>query len=795
MRGHLIGKILDVFRTWWRHKVSFAISVSITVAALAFYFFTFLGERPTPLFESLQRFELNTLDTRFRYRAAGSVNPDPRIIIVDIDQRSQEVLGRWPFSRTHFAHMLDALKEDGARVVAFDVTFSKPDEASEPIRTLRAQVGEWKKQGVPIDPRLAAKLAALEAEYNSDGQLARSIEHFGPVVLGNFFLYTQADLAGLDDATLDRYAALLAFFSFPQVRPVNPQAGKQDLENVIRSYADLGLVPRGAQANIDVLTDALRGEHAATGFFNIPADTDGVVRRALLALPYGRSQKYEDWDFYASIDVQAARLFLGLTNDKTVLQFGPTGVVNIEFGPDLRVQPDPVGRAMINYRGPVRTYPFKSLADVVSHKFPPGTFRDKIVLVGASATGIGDLRTTPYGGVDYPGVEIHANIIDNILNRNFLVRGAKQVELDLAAILMFGVPVGFWLALTRPRWMWLGLLLLVPFIGGVYAAFLRGWWLNLSTPALTLVANVGLVSLYRVLIEEKEKRRIHGAFEQYVTPEVIRRLLKSPELVQPRKTEISVMFSDIRGFTSFSEKLDAQVLATVLNKYLTEMTRLVFGQQGTLDKYIGDAVMAFWGAPNEDPRHAEHACRTALAMMQRLGELQGQWQVELGSELNIGIGIHSGMASVGNMGSELRYGYTAMGDTVNLASRLEGMNKEYGTNILVTESCYEAARNAGFVFRELDVIRVKGKSLPVTIYELVMPQNGSGEPVERLEMFARARARYHQRQWREAQELFERVLERWPNDGPSRTYWKRCQEYLFEEPESNWDGVFVMSHK
>ena len=795
MRRTLIRRFLGLFRSWWQHKASFGISVGVAALGLFLYFFTFAGERPTPLFESIQRLELNTLDTRFRYRGRSHTRRDPRIIIVDIDQRSQEVLGRWPFSRSHFARLLDVLHEDGARVVAFDITFSKPDQTAEPIRAVRAVVSAWRRQGLPVDPRVAAELARLEAKYDSDAQFAHSIEAFGPVVLGNFFLYSQADLAGLDAATLDRYANLLSFFSFPQVRPVRPETGNQDFQNVIRNYADLGLLPHGAEANIEILSDALRGDRAATGFFDVPPDPDGAVRRALLALPYGRSQKLEDWNFYASLDVQAVRAFLGLPNEETVLHFGPVGVADIEFGSALRVQPDPVGRMMINYGGPVRTYPYKSMADVVNGNFPPGTFRDKIVLVGASATGIGDLRATPFGGVDFPGVEIHANIIENLLNRNFLVRGAEQVTLDLAVILLFGIPLGLWLASTPPRWMWFGLALLVPFIGGVYFAFLKNWWLNFSIPVFTLIANVGLVALYRALVEEKEKRKVRGAFQQYVSPEVVRRLLKSPGLVMPRKTEITVMFSDIRGFTTLSEQLDAQLLALLLNQYLTEMTRIVFSQQGTLDKYIGDAVMAFWGAPNEDARHAENTCHTALRMMRRLGELRENWKAEGGPPLDIGIGINTGMASVGNMGSELRYGYTAMGDTVNLASRLEGLNKEYRTHILVSESTYAAARGAGLVFRDLDVIRVKGKLQPVNIYELLVAGDAADEHAERLALFAQGRACYQQRKWREAQESFERVLARWPGDGPARTFWMRCQEYLFEEPEPNWDGVFIMSQK
>jgi adenylate cyclase len=261
------------------------------------------------------------------------------------------------------------------------------------------------------------------------------------------------------------------------------------------------------------------------------------------------------------------------------------------------------------------------------------------------------------------------------------------------------------------------------------------------------------------------------------------------------------MFSDIRGFTTISERLDAQELALFLNEYLSDMTSIVFDHHGTLDKYIGDAVMAFWGAPFEEEGHAGRACFTALKMMERVRQMQTKWEADGKPHLDIGIGLNTGVASVGNMGSSLRYGYTALGDTVNLSSRLEGLNKDYGTHIITNETTYVAVENESYLFRELDLIRVKGKLQPVTIYELIGRHGEAtvyGTPEEtllRLDLFEKGRALYRTRKWLEAQNTFQLILDRWSEDGPSRMYWKRCQDYLFDEPPSAWDGVFTMTHK
>ena len=798
----LIGKkISALLNELPRHAGALSISLVVTLAALFMYYVTFIGERPLPFSHLIDRLELDTLDARFQFR--GAVRPDPRIIIVDIDQRSQEVLGHWPFPRFYFGQLLDALRQDGARVVAFDITFSQPDETPLPLRTLADELIAQKKQGKPPDPALLRQIAALEKKYDYDQQFADAIQRFGNVVLGDYFLYTEADMQGVSKESLDRYANLIAQFTFPKVIALPSAGGPKGFVNAIDLYDRQDLLPKGAEANTELFTDAILTGKGAAGFFNIFGDPDGAVRRITLALPYGSDPDRANWDFYASTDVQTLRIFLGLSTEETTLYYGGAGVVSVQFGsppnPKLTLRPDDVGRLMINFRGPARTYPYISFADAALGKFPPGTFKDKIVLIGASATGIGDLRVTPYGTLDFPGVEIHANVLDNALNHQFLIDNKRNpfvVLTDLFFIVLFGLGLGVWLAVVQPRWMVFGLVLLIPFAAVVYFAFLRGYWLNFIVPStFTLIPNVGLVALYRVLVEDREKRKVRGAFQQYVSPEVIRRLLVDPRRVQPRKTEITILFSDIRGFTSISEQLDAQALADLLNEYLTEMTRLIFLYQGTLDKYIGDAVMAIWGAPFDEPRHAEPCCLAALSMLDRLAELQEAWRKEGRPVLDIGLGINTGIASVGNMGSRLRYGYTALGDNVNLASRLEGLNKEYGTHIIISEFTFRAVTSGFFLTRELDFIRVKGKLQPVLIYELLSNQAAADNGQELVDLFSRGRTAYKAREWRAAKEVFEEVLERWPNDGPSRLFLMRCEEYLAEEPAEDWDGVYTMKHK
>src|SRR5215813_6363133 len=364
--------IYELLLSWWRHRASFLISLVVTFGSLVLYYFVFFGEKPAPILQFLQRFELNALDTRFRVRPVTATPIDPNIVIVDIDQKSQEALGKWPFSRSNFAEMLNVLKDDGAKVVAFDVTFDKPDRTGDPIRALWAQLDAKKKAGQAVDPKLESEVRSLVAQYDVDTKFGQSIDRFGAVVLGNFFL-PKDQLAGIDPATLDQYNDLIAWYEVGRTHHQSG-GGKEDFAELVRRYRLEGLNFAGNVANISAIANPDKVERTTIGFFNVPSDDDGVVRRSQLALPFGRSENVFDWAMFGSLEVQAVRLYLGVRSDEAKINYNATGVVSIEWGKSHPVRTDFVGRAQINYHGPKRTYPYYSVADVVQHKTPPGAF-------------------------------------------------------------------------------------------------------------------------------------------------------------------------------------------------------------------------------------------------------------------------------------------------------------------------------------------------------------------------------------------------------------------------------------
>jgi adenylate cyclase len=561
-----------------------------------------------------------------------------------------------------------------------------------------------------------------------------------------------------------------------------------------------------------------------TGFFNTEQDADGTIRRKLLVVRTGNS-------YFPSLSLKAYLVANGynaspkltmnpVTHSKEVGELEVTSNDTGERVLDIPV--DGQARLLLNYAGPQKMYPYLSFADLMSDSpdaqieqrvWNPRTqsweltirkvkkadfIKDKIFVVGATATGIYDLRVTPFEE-NYPGAETHLNAIDNIMQRQFF--HAPAGERVYMAIILLAMGLTLSLALSYLGAV-SGLLLTLAFLIGTalidqYYLFKNGLIVSIIWPLFLVMVLYVAMTFYRYFTEERGKKELRQTFQKYVSPAIVNEILSHPKNIElgGKKANLTVFFSDVRGFTTISEKLDPRALSDLLNSYLTPMTDIVFKNRGTLDKYMGDAIMAFFGAPIPFPGHAAHACRCALQSLDKLFELQREYQKKGLPTIDIGIGLNTGEVSVGNMGSETVRSYTVMGDAVNLASRLEGINKQYGTRVILSEMTYVEVKDS-FVCREVDRVRVKGKILPVKIFELIV--EGKEAPPERresLEWFARGYAHYHDKAWQDGLNSFSKALDLNPTDTVAKLYIERCQSYLGEPPADDWDGVFVMKTK
>jgi len=769
--------------------VDLVLAVLVTFAGLLLFAFSGIGGNRRAGFLFLQNVELRTLDLRFALR--GTRPHDDRIVIVGIDERTLQKLGSFPLPRKSYARLVQSLADAGARVIAFDATFPTPESNSglEALRKLQAEIGP----GAP--PSLVKEIRDLEIASDQDAVFAAALKQSGNVVLGHLFLDEQRARSS-DPKMAEEYFNVAWAKAFPQVLKVKSHdkegrdfdMGKAWIENG-------GTVAAGAEANIAKLAEAA----SSYGFIDINPDPDGTLRHALLIM------RYRDQDFFPSLALQSVREYEKIPDQEIAAYIAETGLERLQFGKHL-LHPSRDGTALINYTGPYRTYRQYSMVDVIDGTVPPVALKDKIILVGATAMAIGDLRNTPFqsGNVSYMGVEVHANIIDNLLHDNkpgstFLTRGIREDLTDAAFILLFGLVFGAWFARIKPLYSTLSLVFALAVFGWfVYFSFVSmGRWLSFVIPAGTLVANYAVITSFRMIFEEREKRKIRKTFSQYLSPGVIALIEKDPQkYIRPggETKDLTVMFSDIRGFTSLSEGMTADELVRLLNEYLGEMTEVIFKSLGTLDKYIGDAIMAFWGSPYPQSDHAMRACACALEMIRGLEKLNAKWQAEGRKEISIGIGVNTGPVNVGNMGSAKRLAWTVMGDNVNLASRLEGMTKQYRCRIVISEGTYRQVADH-FVCRELDRIRVKGKHQPVVVYELMDVEAARPQYQALITRFEGAMKAYHAQNWRDAAGRFGELLASYPDDGPTQIFLQRALEFLETAPEPDWDGVYVMKSK
>jgi len=689
---------------------------------------------------------------------------DERVVIVDIDEKSLAEVGRWPWGRDKLAKLMDRLFDQyKVAVVGFDVVFAEPDDSSGMVSLNRLAARDLKDNAA-----FQSLLQGLRPRLDYDGRFAAALAR-RPVVLGYYFS---------NQDTVNTSGVLPA--------PVLPAGTFPEQSTAISSWSGYG-------ANLDRLQQAA----GAAGHFDALVDFDGTTRRVPLLAEY-------HGNYYESLALAMVRRLLAIPK---IFPGYPDGADPRDFGalewldlPSdkglLRIPVDENGATLVPYRGYRGSFRYIPMADVLAGRTPAEQLAGKIVLIGASSPGLMDLRVTPVGNV-YPGVEVHANLVAGILNGTLKHKPAYVLGADILQLLLAGAAMVFLLPLLSPLRATLAAAVVATTLIVVNLSFWNDGLVLPLANGLVLVALLYALNMsWGYFVESRTKRQFTELFGQYVPPELVEEMARNPKgySMDGRKAELTVLFSDVRGFTTISEGLAPDQLATLMNEYLGAMTAVVRDHKGTLDKYIGDAIMAFWGAPVEDGQHALRAVKTALDMQAALLQLNQHLLARGWPELKIGVGINTGVMTVGDMGSPVRKAYTVMGDAVNLGSRLEGITKQYGVGIIVGELTRELLEGE-VVFRELDRVRVKGKDAPVAIYEPVgFPEKIDAATMAELKDWQLALQAYRAQQWDEVEVLLHRL----ENVTPRFIYQLYAQRVVHlrqHPPGEGWDGVTTFETK
>jgi adenylate cyclase len=635
-----------------------------------------------------------------RVRATLSKTTDERIVIVDIDEKSLAEVGRWPWGRNKVAEMVQELFDrQGVALVGFDVVFAEADESSGLKRLRQLAQGELKDQA-----GFNEKLNQIQGSLDYDGLFAKALEK-KPVVLGYYFTSDrEGRMSGVLPAPVMSKEALLG-------RPIK----------------FLGW--NGYGGNIEQVARAA----PMAGYFNPIVDGDGVVRSIPLVVEH--KGKY-----YESLSLAMFRMLVGLPGvepgfprDRLVSRNyqGLESILLRKGDKLLGIPVDERVATLVPFRGPggpsAGTFRYVSASDLVNHKLSAGTLKDKIVLVGTTAPGLQDLRVTPVGET-YPGVETHANVISGLLDGQVLVKPDYAIGYDVMIVLLAGLTLAFALPLlSAPRAVLLSVIVVAVVVSlnfWLYRSY--GLVLPLATVVVMALTAFALNMSYGYFVESRSKRELANLFGTYVPPELVDEMVKDPEAYSMKASnkELTVMFCDMRGFTKMSERMEPTQLQELLNFVFNRLTDIIRSNRGTIDKYMGDCVMAFWGAPVETAAHAHLAVKTSMEMANAVRKINEEHRAKGIPEIGIGIGLNTGTMCVGDMGSDIRRAYTVIGDSVNLGSRLEGLSKAYGVDIVVSETTRKIAPD--FAWQELDRVRVKGKEQAVAIFWPLAP-------VDRLE--------------------------------------------------------------
>lgn len=782
--------------------------LAVILTAFVAVFFMTLSDK----FPLIEFFELKTLDMRFKIR--GEMDSSQEVGIAVIDDQSIEALGRWPWPRSYFGALIDSLAADGAKIIGFDIIYSEPE-----INPIKVNLIRLKSM---YDSKGVARLGTAGKEFgdiltqvvdelpDSDQLLADAMLRHGSVISTLVFHSFEADADAEGETPVvdggdQPPAELLEEIEEGGDQPpddlmddkgweelsegeeydldafIPDKVRQQEYSNIVGD-GPMFDVPKadGLLLPIDKFVDASLG----FGFVNFHPEIDGGLRWENMII--------EHLDrYYPPIGISMLMEYYGLEGDDLAAVKGE----GIRLG-DIMIPTDEKARLLVNYYGPFGSINYYSIVDIIEGNYPPGTFQDMIILVGGAATGLGDVWLTPFDP-SLPGVEKHATVISNILQGDFIKKPPSARLISLLLIVSVGLALGFFIP-RMPSVLYVLLftaVTLAVLLGVVVLMFsVNGIWVNLIYPFGNLmVVSIGVV-VYQYFTEEREKRQIKKAFKMYLNDALVEQLAKSHDGLQLGGDEkvLTVMFSDIRNFTSISEGMTPEQLVSLINTYLSLMTKTIMNENGTVDKYIGDAIMAIYGAPIHSEVHPAEACRTALKMMHDLDHVRGEWMERGYPVIKIGIGINTGRMVVGNMGSEDRFDYTVMGDSVNLASRLEGLTKAYGAGIIISE--FTAEKLTDFVVKDLDLVRVKGKDKPIRIFELLAEGSPDKALALELEQYSEALELYRNMQWDKAIDGFK-ALEQEHNLMLYSIYGKRCAAFRANPPAGDWDGVFTFTSK
>jgi len=668
---------------------------------------------PDLLVAPFRLIENTTIDLRFRV-FRGPRPATPEVVIVAVDERSIREIGRWPWSRTMQARVVDGIARGGARVIGLDVIYSEPEVTELQRSLLEIRAGAPSSIHGLLDRKLK--------ESDPDAQFEGSVAQAGNVVLA---LPLVVPVSGSCQPVEKAPPGYITSSQFMMVKQASSGAA---------------LEPQCATSAVPPLRQFARAAASLGHVYTIP-DRDGVTRYEYLAVRYG-----DDRDYYPSLGLEIARIYLGIPRDHMSLTLGE----GVRLG-NILIPTDQKARMLINHVGKEQSFRYVSATDVIHGRVEPDTFAGKAVFVGTAALGTYDQKATPFSA-NFPGVEKNATVAENIITQQFIAQSVYDKPIDLMLILLFG----FGLGVLLPKMPALpgALMAAAAFLGyAAVAQFLfvhQGLLLAVVFPLFTVMVVYVAVTVLRFMTEEKQAKEVRAMFSSYVNPLIVEELIKDPAKAKlgGQRKELTMLFSDVKGFTTFCEQHSPEEVVPLLNEYLTAMTEVVFHWNGTLDKFIGDAVVAFWGAPLDQPDHVALALKCALHMRKRLAELQEDWKARGLPALDSGIGINTGEVLVGNIGAEgKKMDYTMIGDHVNLAARAEGLTRKFDVPVVITE--YTAQRLKAILdrprsggtradvapgmgrvdLRRLSTVKVKGKAQPVAMYGITSRQHGESSIV------------------------------------------------------------------